>query len=141
MVVAGADVGIAAQTARFLPHNQRSLGVRLEPRYAESDVGADALQFGRPVQVALFVEAGLDLHHAGDLLAMLCGPDQRFDKRRIVANPVSGHLDGDGLRIIGSSTDEVFHARVEAVIGMMDQHVTSLDRGEDCRPILESGGC
>ena len=76
MVVAGTKVGIGAQTASFPTHNQGNLGVCLEPGYAECNVGTDTLQFRGPVQVALLVEAGLDFHHAGDLLAMLCGLDE-----------------------------------------------------------------
>jgi len=41
------------------------------------------------VQIAFFIEAGLDFHHAGDLLSLFRGPDERFNKRGIVADPVS----------------------------------------------------
>ena len=124
MVVAGADVHIAAQTACFLAYHQRGLAVGLKTADAEGDVRADAFQFGRPVQIALLVEARLDFHDAGDLLAPFGGPDQRFDERRVVADAVSGHLDGNGLRIIGCRADEVLDAGVEAFVRVMHQQVT-----------------
>src|SRR5271170_6084857 len=102
MVVPCADMCVALQAAGFFSDNKGSLGVSLESAYAEGDVSAYALEFRRPVQIALFVKARLDLHHACDLLALFCRANERFDKRCIVANAVSGHLDRDRLRVVGS---------------------------------------
>ena len=51
VVVAGADVGVAAQAVLVLAHDQRGLGVRLEADDAVDDVDADLLQRLRQLQV------------------------------------------------------------------------------------------
>ena len=101
MIVAGADVNVAPQAASLFADDQGGLGVGLESGDAEGDVSADALELGGPVQVAFLVETGLDLHDAGDLLALLGGADQRLDEGRIVADAIGGHLDRHGLRVVG----------------------------------------
>ena len=73
VVVAGADVDVAAQAGRFLANHQGELGVGLQAVHAEGDVSAGAFQFRGPVQIPLLVEAGLDLDDAGHLLAGLGG--------------------------------------------------------------------
>ena len=64
-----------------------------EPAHAKGYVCAGALEFSRPVQIALLVEARLDFHDAGDLLAPFRRAYQRFDEGRVVADAISGHLD------------------------------------------------
>ena len=91
----------------------------------------DAFQFGRPVQIAFLVEARLDFHDARNLLAPFCCAYQRFDERRVVADAVSRHLDGDGLRIIRCRADEMLDARVKAFVRVVYQQVCSLHGGKD----------
>ena len=136
VVISGSDMDVAAQTASFLSDDQRCFGVCLKPAYAEGDMRSHALEFGGPVQIALFIEAGLDFHYAGDLFSMFRRADQRFYKRRIVADPVSGHLDRDRMGIICSGADEVFHAGFEAVVRMMNKDVAGLDGGKDRVPVF-----
>ena len=133
MIVAGADVHVAVQAAGLFADDQGGLGVGLESGDAEGDVSADALEFGGPVQVSFFVEAGLDLHHAGDLLALFGGADQRFHEGRVVADAIGGHLDRNGLRVVGGGADEMLDAGVEALVGMMDEDVSGLDSAEQRR--------
>ena len=78
VVVAGADVDVAAQPGALAPDDQGHLGVGLEPDEAVHDVGAGLLQLARPDDVGLLVEAGLDLDQHHDLLAPLGGPDQSW---------------------------------------------------------------
>src|SRR5699024_3446680 len=59
VVVAGADVAVAAQTVRFLAHHQGELAVRLQPDDAVDHVHPGALQLARPGDVRLLVEAAL----------------------------------------------------------------------------------
>ena len=54
------------------------------------------------MQVALFVETGLQLDDAGHLLAGLGGPDQRADEGRVVADAVHRHLDRNGARVVAA---------------------------------------
>ena len=140
VIVAGADVSIAADAPRLFANHQRRLRMGLQPAYAERDVRPHAFQLRGPVQIALFVETGLDLHHAGDLLAVFRRPDQRADKGCVISNPVSGHLDRDRLRIIGGFADEVLHGGVETLVRMVQQHVARLNGGEHRgRAILKPG--
>lgn len=131
MVIPGPDMRVAAQSARLFANHQSGLAVRLEAPHPEGHMCADALQLRGPVQIALLVETSLDLHHAGDLLAVLGRADERLHERRIVADPVRGHLDGDRLRVVGRHADEMFHAGIEAFIRMMNQHVARLDSAEN----------
>ena len=95
VVVAGRDVRVAAHAVVLLADDERGLAVGLQAADAEDDVRADLLELPRPVQVPRLVEARVQLDHAGDLLAGLGGADQRLDERRVVADPVDGHLDRD----------------------------------------------
>ena len=77
MVVARADVGVAAQDAVLvLAHDHAELAVRLESDDAVDDVAAGLLELARPPDVGLLVEAGLDLDQHQHLLAGLGGVDQ-----------------------------------------------------------------
>ncbi len=66
------------------------------------------------MQIALFVEARLDFHDAGYLLASFRCAYQRFDERCVVADTVGGHFDGDGLGIVRCGTDEMLDGGVKA---------------------------
>ncbi len=76
VVVAGADVDVAAQPAGLASHHESALGVGLEADQAVGHVGACALEGAGPDDVGALVEAGLDLHHDDDLLAALGGVDE-----------------------------------------------------------------
>ena len=99
--------------------------MRLELRIADGDVRARPFEFRRPVQVALFVEACLQLDDAGDLLAALRSTDQRADERRVVADAIHRHLDRQRLRIVGRVADESLDALVETLIWMVDDDVAA----------------
>ena len=101
VVVAGADVGIAAQPARLAADDERALGVRLEAQQAVGHVGAGALEGPGPDDVGALVEAGLDLDHDHDLLAALGGADERVHDGRVTAGAVQRHLDGQDVGVLG----------------------------------------
>jgi hypothetical protein len=67
VVVAGPDVGVAADAVRFLAHDQRRLRVRLEPDQAVDDVNARLLQRPRELNVALLVEPRRELDETDHL--------------------------------------------------------------------------
>jgi hypothetical protein len=102
-------------------------------------MGSYSLKFGSPMQISLFVEASFYLHDAGDLLSLFSGPNQRFNKGRIVTDTICGHLDRDGLGIVSGSVYERFDAGVKALVWMMHKHVTGLNGREDSR-VLEGRG-
>ena len=71
VVVAGAEVDVAADLLAFLADDQRQLAVRLEVHEAEHDVHAGPFHLPRPADVVRFVEAGLELDQRRDVLAVL----------------------------------------------------------------------
>ena len=73
VVVPGADVDVAAQAVLLVPDEQRELRVDLQIGNAVDDVDACALECARPLDVAPFVEARLELHEANRLLPLLGG--------------------------------------------------------------------
>src|SRR5262245_33417713 len=81
VVVAGAEVHVAAQLVLLLAHDESDLGVSLQSDQSVYDVDAGFLKSLRPLDVRLFVEAGLEFDQHRDLFAVLSGLDQRFDYR------------------------------------------------------------
>ena len=81
VVVAGAEVHVAAQSLRAAPDDQADLRVGLVAAHAVDDVGARLLERARPVDVALFVEPGRELDEHGHLLVALGGALQARDDR------------------------------------------------------------
>ena len=78
VVVAGAEVDVAAQPPGLAPDDQRRLRVDLEAGEAVDDVDARLLEGARPLDVAALVAARLDLDEADGLLAAL----RRVDRAR-----------------------------------------------------------
>ena len=100
--------------------------MRLEAGHAVDHVDAGVFQPPRPVDVPPFVEAGLQLHQGRDLLAVLGGPGQGADDRRIAAGAIERLLDGQHVRVFGRLLDQLHH-RIEALVGVEQQHVVVLD--------------
>ncbi len=69
VVVARPHVRVTAQHLAFLADDQRQFAVRLEPDQPVHDMAARLLQFARPFDVGLLVEARLDLDEDEHLLA------------------------------------------------------------------------
>ena len=131
VVVAGADVAVPGQPARFLTHDEAELGVRLEPDDAVDDVDARVLELAGPRDVGLLVEAGLDLHQGQHLLAGLGGVDERVDDGAVPAGPVQRLLDRQHVRVGGGLLEERLHRGGEAVVGVVQQHVAPAEGAED----------
>ncbi len=83
VVVAGAQVDVAAEAVALAAHHQRYLRMRLQIHLAIDHMHARALQHARPLNVVLFVEARLQLHQHRNLLAQIVGLQQRLDDLRI----------------------------------------------------------
>src|SRR4051794_36550490 len=135
VVVARADVGVAAQSVRLLTDNHRQLAVRLQADHAVHDVAAGVLELTGPLDVRLLVEACLDLHQHQDLLAGLGRVDQCVDDRRVTAGPVQRLLDGQYVRVGGRLLDEALDAGGERVIRVVDEYVALLERVEHVRGV------
>ena len=130
VVVAGGDVRIAADAAGLLAHDQAQLAVHLDVDQPVDDVDAGRLQPGRPGDVVLLVEAGLQLDQHGHLLALFGGLDEQVDQRRVGADAVERDLDGDDVRVGDRRLQERLH-RGERVERVVDQEVLVGDLLED----------
>ena len=73
VVVAGADVAVAADAVGLLAHDEEDLGVRLEADQPVHDVDAGLFEQLRPFDVGLLVESCLELDERDDLLVLLAG--------------------------------------------------------------------
>ena len=79
VVVAGADVAIAAQHAFLAAHHHDQLGVRLVADHSVHDVRTGLLQAIRELDVRSLVEARHQLDDDGHVLAVARRLDQRLD--------------------------------------------------------------
>ena len=93
-----------------------------------------------PVQVLLFVEAGSHFHQARHLLARLRGPDQAIDERRIGADAIDRHLDGQDLGVVASGADETGRGRIETLVGMVDDDVARAEDGKNAAVTVRKSG-
>ena len=80
---------------------------------AVDHVHAGVFQAAGPVDVAGFVETGLQLDQRRDFLAVLGRPAQCPDDRRIAAGAIQRLLDGQDLRIFGRLLDQA-HDGIES---------------------------
>ena len=79
VVVAGADMGIAAQRALLATQHEAYLGVRLQFDEAVDHLHAGPLQVARQAKVGFLVEARLQFDQRRDVLAGFRRLDQRGD--------------------------------------------------------------
>ena len=94
VVVAGADVAVAADAVGLLAHDEQDLGVGLQADEPVHDVRAGLLQHAGPLDVGLLLEAGFQLDERHDLLARLGRLHERRDDAGFVATgPVQRLLD------------------------------------------------
>src|SRR5262245_2387090 len=122
VVVSRAEVDIAAQFVLLLAHDEGDLGMGLQPDQAVDDVDAGLLKSRRPLDVRLFVEAGLEFDQHCDLFAVLGGLDQRFDYRRILAHAVERLFDRQHARVARGLAQEFDHRR-ERLVRVVEQNV------------------
>ena len=100
VVVPGSDVDVAARVVALAANDERRLRVDLEVREPVDDVDARALERPRPLDVAVLVEARLELDEADGLLSVLGRLDQRRDERRLVARAIDGRLQPGDVGIL-----------------------------------------
>ena len=131
MVVAGADVGVAAQALRLAPHDQGRLGVCLQAHDPVHDVHAGLLQHLSDLNVPLLVEPGFHLDQTDDLLARFGGADERIDERAFVARAIQRHFDPQHTGIVRSGRDEPLDAGGETLVGMMKEQIAAAYHAED----------
>ena len=66
---------IAAQSFFFLAHHQNDFGVGLQTEDAVDNMHAGTFQVLGPLNVVVFIEAGLEFHQGHHLLAILSCAD------------------------------------------------------------------
>ena len=130
MVVAGAEVDVAADAVVFLAHDHGHLGVGLESGHTIDDIDAGFAELAGPFDVGGFVEAGFQLDGDDDLFAGARGLDEERDEWGVGAGAVKRLLDGEHLRVLGGLADEVEDG-LKAVIRMMQQDVAFADVEKD----------
>ena len=125
VVVARPDVGVAADAARPRGARRgRSLACVFMLGEAVHDVHAGALERARPADVALLVEARLELDQDDGLLALLGGADQARHDRRVARRAVDRVLDREHVRVVdGLAGSKRSTDVVEVVVGVVDEEV------------------
>ena len=124
-------MGVGAEPVGFTPHDQCDLGMSLDADHSVDDMHAGIFQCVGPTDVAMFIEACLQFDQAGCLLARFGGLDQQRHERRVVAGAIDGHFDGQRIGVFHCRSDESRHRGVEALVGMVNQHIAGADEGED----------
>ena len=137
IVVAGAQMHIAADAVVIAPHHQTDLGMDLVADHAIDHVHPGLLESPGPGDVVGLVEAGLQFHHHGDLLAVLHRVHQGAHDPAVAAGAVQGLLDGQDARIGRGLLQELQHA-VETLVGMVQQQIAPTQRLEDIGPLLKA---
>ena len=77
----------------LLVDDEQDFRVHLEPRDAVHNDDANVLEAVRPGNIALLIEARLELDENRDVLPGPRGPLERADDRRVAACAVKRHLD------------------------------------------------
>ena len=138
VVVAGAEVDVAAQAVVVAPHDEGDLAVDLVVHDAIDDVDAGFLEAARPSDVVRLVEARFQLGDGGDLLAIAHGVHERADDARVAAGAVERLFDGEDVRIGGGLLQKI-HDAGETLIRVMHEHVALADDGEEIAGAAEGG--
>ena len=133
VVVAGADVRVAAEEVALAADDERHLRVDLEVREPVRDVDARLLELTRPLDVAELVEARLQLDEADGLLPLLGALDERADEDAVVARAVDGRLHRDDVRVAHGGLREHLEARAIRAVRLVHEHVAAPDLVEDAR--------
>ena len=139
VVIPGPNVRVTAQPGRLLAHNQRRLGMRLQAAHPKDDMGASPCQLSGPVQIALLVEPGHEFNDARHLFARFGSLDQGSNKGCVIANPIDGHFDRNGQRIVRGRAYEVFYAGIKAVIRVVYEQIIGPDDGKDVGMAVREG--
>lgn len=126
VVVAGAEVQVAADAVFLAADNERDFAVGLEAGQTVNDVAAGFFELLCPVDVVFFVKARFQLDKHRDLFAVFSGFDKRRDDGRVAADAVERLLDGEYVFVFCGLCDEL-HDTVECLIWMVNKAVALTD--------------
>ena len=139
VVVPRADVDVTAKAVTLAADDERHLRVHLQIGEAVDDVHARLLERARPLDVAVLVEASLQLDEADALLAVLGALDQRRHERAVATRAVHRGLHRDHVRIGRGGLDEGLEAGRERLVRLVDEEVAAADLGEEVARLLDVG--
>ena len=94
VVVAGGQMGVTANAAPLTARDQQHLGMGFQPHHAVHHLSADVFELFSPVDVGLFVKAGLQFDHHRHLFAALHRFAQQLHQAGISPGAVNGLFDG-----------------------------------------------
>ena len=120
----------APDAVGLLTDDERYLRVRLQPEQSVDHVNALAFQGAGPLDVALLVEAGLQLNQHRNLLAAAHRFQEGLHHGRVLADTVEGLLDGEHRRVAGRRIEKLDDG-IEGVEWMVKEDVLAPDSAED----------
>ncbi len=121
VVVAGAEMHVAAQSVFVFAHDQHAFGVSLQTDDSVHHVHTSALERLGPGDVDRLVETRLQLHQNGDLNAALGSPDEMTCDGAVTARSIERHLDALHSWIIGGLREELLHRTGKTLVRVMHQ--------------------
>ena len=136
IVVASAEMGVAADLVAFLAHHQSKLRMNLEAQQAIDDMDALRFQPAGPFDVGFFVETGLQFDQHRHLFAALVRLKQTVDDGRISPHAIERHLDREYVGILRRLAQKIDHW-IEGIERMMQQHIATADHAKEIRAVVE----
>ena len=131
VVVARADVAVAADAIGFLANSHCDLRVNLQAEQAIGDMDPRLFEATGPADVRCLVEPGLELNEHGDLLALFGRLDAGIDDRAAAGGAVERDLDGQHVGVVRGLVDELNDRAAERLVRVLNENITSSDLGED----------
>ena len=129
VVIAGAEMHIAAQIRALPAMHQADFGVGFQIDKSVDDLHAGALKLTGPADIGLFVEPGLQLNQGGDVLARLGRLDQGVHDRGIFRGAIKRLLDRDHLWVARRLAQKLDH-HIEGFERVMDDDVLGPNGGK-----------
>lgn len=139
VVVAGTQMRVTHDLARFASQDQHHLGVGLEADHTVDHHRTGGLQTAGQLQVGFFVEAGTQFDHRGDFLAVTRRIDQRIDDFRVRAAAIQRLTHGQHMRVFRGLTQQVDHRR-EGLERVQQEDVLLADHAENVFAVLQQLG-
>ena len=122
---------VAIERVTFLTNDECHFGMSLEAHHSVHHVHTRAFELMRPMNVAFFIKARLELNQHDDLFSALGRMNQKWDKRAVITRAIQRHFDCENFRIINGLADEFFDARRKALVRVMHHQVASADHAEN----------
>ena len=129
-------MAVAAESGAFLTNDQGELAVGLEANDSVNHVNTRRLELASPSDVVLLIESGFDFNQSQNLLAGLCGINQRINNWRVTAGAIESLLDGQNLRISSSLLQKSLRAGCESFVWVVNQNLALANGRKDVRRFI-----